>query len=439
MVAPLASTSVSTTIVIVQHGDKVREPGDPGLTELGGRQADTTAHAIEAAFDPVSAVVSSPLRRAQQTAAPIAARLGLGVRTDDRLVERMNWTADSGLDFDAFLDEWNRASADRNHRPPVGDSSAATGDRMRALFDELADAHPGETVVVTTHGGATVDLLRTLIGDDGLVARAPGLIEEGPTACGLTVLNRDADGWQVITIADTAHLDAGRPTWWIDEDEFAGAEHLDVAYVAGYEAKAGFDPSEDIEILVGHGLGAASSLVDLGAGTGVFTLAAAAHAGRVIAVDVSAAMVDVMRGKAASAGADNVEVVLGGFLSYDHAGAAVDFAYSRNALHQLPDFWKAIALQRIHGLLRPGGIFRLRDLVFDFEPGEAEERIAAWVAGAVDDAAKGFTGPELEAHVRDEFSTWSWVLEPMLERVGFEILDATHVRGAYGAYTCRRV
>ena len=140
----------------------------------------------------------------------------------------------------------------------------------------------------------------------------------------------------------------------------------------------------------------------------------------------------------AEACVENVEVVPAGFLSHEHPGSEVDFVFSRNALHQLPDLWKAIALQRVHALLRPGGVFRLRDLVFDFEPREAEARVAAWVEGAVDDPAKGFTADELEAHVRDEFSTWSWVLEPMLERVGFEILDVEYVRGAYGAYTCRR-
>ena len=72
-------------------------------------------------------------------------------------------------------------------------------------------------------------------------------------------------------------------------------------------------------------------------------------------------------------------------------------------------------------------------------PAEADDRIAAWLAGAVDDPARGWTrGDELAEHVRTEFSTYRWLFEPMLERVGFEILDREHRRGAYGAYTCRR-
>jgi hypothetical protein len=89
-------------------------------------------------------------------------------------------------------------------------------------------------------------------------------------------------------------------------------------------------------------------------------------------------------------------------------------------------------------MMAPGGVLRLRDLVFDFEPSQADERIPAWLAGAVDDSRAGWTADELAEHVRLEYSTYSWLFEPMLERTGFEILERDYVRGAYGAYTCRR-
>ena len=55
-----------------------------------------------------------------------------------------------------------------------------------------------------------------------------------------------------------------------------------------------------------------------------------------------------------------------------HAG----FVFSRNVLHQVPDFWKAIdAGDRIHDAARPGGVLRLSDLVYDFEPGDAAAAI----------------------------------------------------------------
>lgn len=227
-----------------------------------------------------------------------------------------------------------------------------------------------------------------------------------------------------------------RPDWWLDEQVHAGVEHLDPAYVAGYDAKAQVDPTPDIETLVALGMGEGCTVVDLGAGTGVFTLAAAETGATVTAVDVAGPMVEALRQRTADL--PNVSVVQAGFLSYDHAGPPADIVHSRNALHQIPDFWKVVALQRIHDLLKPGGILRLRDLVFDLEPDAIADGIEAWMAGAVDDPARGYTVPEFAEHVRAEHSTFIWLLEPALERVGFEILDRQVGRNVYAAYTCRR-
>jgi SAM-dependent methyltransferase len=226
--------------------------------------------------------------------------------------------------------------------------------------------------------------------------------------------------------------------WWLDELAHAGQEHLDAKYVAGYDVKAGFDPSADLDVLRSHGLNATSTVVDLGAGTGRFTVEAAPQCRSVIAVDVSPPMVAVLRERVARLELHNVTVVQAGFLTYEHTGDPVGFVFSRNALHQIPDFWKGIALARVASIMAPGGILRLRDLVFDFEPSQADERIPAWMAGAVDDPARGWTAAELAEHVRIEYSTYSWLFEPMLERTGFEILERDYVRGAYGTYTCRR-
>jgi len=126
----------------------------------------------------------------------------------------------------------------------------------------------------------------------------------------------------------------------LEELALAGPEHLDEAYVSGYDRKAGFDPGPDVELLRSLGLGPGSTVVDLGAGTGTFALAVAPYCERVVAVDVSPAMLDALSAKVAEHGATNVECVQAGFLSYEHSGAPPEFVYSRNALHHLPDFWK---------------------------------------------------------------------------------------------------
>lgn len=229
------------------------------------------------------------------------------------------------------------------------------------------------------------------------------------------------------------------PDWFPDELAHAGDEHLDVAYVEGYDAKAATDPADDVALFRARGLNDTHTLVDLGAGTGTLALAVAPFCQRVIAVDVSAAMLARLREKAQALGLRNVECVQGGFLSYEQRGEPVDFVYSRNALHHLPDFWKAIALVRIAALLRPGGVFRLRDLVYSFAPQDADAVIEAWLGPAPSDPARGWTRAELATHLRDEYSTYNWLLEPMLERAGFLIQEAENVQGSvFAAYTCVR-
>jgi ubiquinone/menaquinone biosynthesis C-methylase UbiE len=225
----------------------------------------------------------------------------------------------------------------------------------------------------------------------------------------------------------------------LDELALAGPEHLDPAYVERYDCKAGFDPGPDVADLLARGLGPDATVVDLGAGTGTFALAVAPHCRRVVAVDVSPAMLAVLRATAAAGGAANVECVEAGFLSYEHAGPPADVVYTRHALHHLPDLWKAVALGRMARMLRPGGVLRLRDLVFAFDPAEAEDGLARWLDRAAERPEDGWTRAELETHLREEHSTFTWLLEPMLERAGFAIEHADHGEiGVYADYTCTR-
>ena len=221
-------------------------------------------------------------------------------------------------------------------------------------------------------------------------------------------------------------------TWHIDELAHAGLEHLDPEYVAAYDEKSPTDWSEDVAELCALGIGPASTVVDMGAGTGAFARAVAPHVARVIAVDVSEAMVAAMVKQ-------GVEAVRGGFLSYEHEGKPADAVFTRNALHHLPDFWKAAALERTARMLRPGGVLRLRDILYSFEPGEADGAITSWLAAAPSDPAKGWTAAQLAEHVREEHSTYTWLLEPMLMHVGFEIRQRwLSPSRTYAAYTCVR-
>jgi ubiquinone/menaquinone biosynthesis C-methylase UbiE len=222
-------------------------------------------------------------------------------------------------------------------------------------------------------------------------------------------------------MADESRRNRG---WLLDEMNSIGRENLDAVHVSRYDEKEDADAAGEVRLLQSLGLSRGSTVVDLGAGTGQFALAAAEAFARVIAVDPSPVMLGLLREKASVRSAP-LEIVEGGFLTYDHAGEPPDLVYSRYALHHLPDFWKAIALGRIRRMLRPQGMLRLWDVVYHFTADDAEERIEQWCAtGSSDDGE--WSRAELEEHVRDENSTFTWLLEPMMLQAGFEIRDASY-------------
>ncbi|HZT66857.1 MAG TPA: histidine phosphatase family protein [Acidimicrobiales bacterium] len=191
-----------TRLLIVQHAEKAALPGDPGLSEAGMAQADWVAATLTSV--PVAAVYSSPLRRARQTAEPIGRRLGLAVAVDGRLAERMNWDGrDKSLQ--EFLADWDRASRQRDFTPPGGQSSRAAGERLGNALVEFAARHPGETVVVVSHGGVTADLARNILGDHEVSMMAPGVIEGGIPNCAITEIVAEPAALQVRSLA--------APTW----------------------------------------------------------------------------------------------------------------------------------------------------------------------------------------------------------------------------------
>ena len=228
-------------------------------------------------------------------------------------------------------------------------------------------------------------------------------------------------------------------SWLLDELAHAGPEHLDAGFVAGYDRKQGRpDPAADIAVFQACGLDARSTIVDLAAGTGQFALAAARLFGRVIAVDVSVAMLAVLREQATSAIRSRLDIIQAGFLSYQHQRPPADGIYTRNALHQLPDFWKVIALDRMARMLRPGGVLRIHDLIYDFTAEDAPDVFQQWFDRAADDPGTGYTASDYATHIRTEHSTFRWLFEPMLTATGFQIVTSQFRQRLYGSYTCIR-
>jgi broad specificity phosphatase PhoE len=119
-----------TTIYLVQHGDKERMPGDPGLTELGRGQAAVTARWLQGTG--LHALYSSPLRRTRETAEPIGHATGLAIQIDSRLRERLNW--DGSQTFDAFLADWDHPTRNRD-LVPGNDESHGRQENVVSIAD----------------------------------------------------------------------------------------------------------------------------------------------------------------------------------------------------------------------------------------------------------------------------------------------------------------
>jgi hypothetical protein len=102
-------------------------------------------------------------------------------------------------------------------------------------------------------------------------------------------------------------------------------------------------------------------------------------------------------------------------------------------------YQRALALDRIARMLRPGGMLRLRDLIYDFRPADTEGVFRDWFGHAAADPAEGYTSEDYAEHIRTEFSTFRWLLEPMLAAAGFEIVTAEFEGRLYGAYTCVKI
>jgi broad specificity phosphatase PhoE len=152
--------SPTTTVVhMLRHGE-VHNPDRllygrlPGfrLSQLGERMADAAAEAL--AGRDVTHVVASPLERAQQTAAPVAARFGLTVRTDERLIESANvfegrrFTAG---DPAALRDPRSWWILRDPFTPSWGEPYVQIAERMRAALTAAREAAAGHEAVCVSH------------------------------------------------------------------------------------------------------------------------------------------------------------------------------------------------------------------------------------------------------------------------------------------------
>lgn len=164
MTRPDSAQQAVTRVVVVRHGQSEgnvarvwtsARAGFP-LTDLGHQQARDVGQSLVGSG--AVALYASPLLRAQETGAEIGAVLGLAVRTLEG-VEEMHVGVHEGAHDDTVgpiaLDVFGRwwRDGDLSARFEGGETGHEIASRMRASLEKVVAEHPGETVVVVSHGG----------------------------------------------------------------------------------------------------------------------------------------------------------------------------------------------------------------------------------------------------------------------------------------------
>ncbi|WP_438294131.1 bifunctional RNase H/acid phosphatase [Streptomyces sp. HUAS TT7] len=209
-----ADLGAPATFVLLRHGETALTPfkrfsgsggTDPELSAVGRGQAERVAAAL-AERGTVQAIVSSPLRRCRETAAAVAARLGLDVHIEEGLRET-DFGAWEGLTFaevrERYPDDLDAWLGSAKAAPTGGGESFATvSRRVSAARDRLIAAYPRRTVLAVTHVTPIKTLVRLALG-----APPESLFRMELSAASLSAVAYYGDGnASVRLLNDTGHL-----------------------------------------------------------------------------------------------------------------------------------------------------------------------------------------------------------------------------------------
>ena len=154
-------------LLLIRHALPVRleladGPADPPLADLGHRQAQALAAWL--AEEPIDAIYTSPLQRALETAAPLAAATGLGPVVDEDLAEydrhaseyipMEELRAEGGERWEQAVADWQLGAADMD----------VWFDAVVVAVERVVAAHPGQTVAIVAHGGVVNAYLASILG-----------------------------------------------------------------------------------------------------------------------------------------------------------------------------------------------------------------------------------------------------------------------------------
>lgn len=179
--------------VRIEDGDG---PADPALSDEGWRQAGALAAWL--ADEDIDVMVASPLRRAQETAEPLAGLLELEVATVDGLAE-----FDRNAPWYIPIEELKAADDPRWHAMIAGEWDLDPDEFQRSVVeavDGIISENPGRTVAAVCHGGTINAYLSAMLGLDRLMFFVPDY-----TSVSRVRASRSGPR-SLVTLNETAHL-----------------------------------------------------------------------------------------------------------------------------------------------------------------------------------------------------------------------------------------
>jgi len=207
---------LSTHVVIIRHGQSQgnaegRFGGhtDTPLSARGKKQAEATARAL--ANEKFSAIYTSDLPRAIETATPLSKLAGIPLQTTEALRERSVGVME-GLTFEEAADQHPEQyqallRRDFDHVLSGGESYRQTLDRASRLLDEAIEQYKGGRLALFAHTGTICILVLHLMGALDAPELKPVWI--ATANCGIARFELRDDGFvRVLSINDTRHLTA---------------------------------------------------------------------------------------------------------------------------------------------------------------------------------------------------------------------------------------
>jgi len=193
----VSSLQCPTTLIVARHAHAEYESetwAEEGgsLTRAGREQAVALAHRLEGRR--VAHIWTSTMSRAVQTAEIAAAVLGVAVTTRVGLREFEIGDFVGSTAKDPFAETYDRwLAGDLDARMPGAETGREIVERFRGVLEEIVDQHPGETVLVISHGGVIRMVLPLL------VTREPAQPPAALDHCACVEAEVGADEWVCTT------------------------------------------------------------------------------------------------------------------------------------------------------------------------------------------------------------------------------------------------